>query len=167
MEPDFRLRASAFGLRPITLAFSTFHCDICHSAPERQRNTLPAEDNRMSGTYRDLEVWQAAMKMVFDVYRDTATFPKQEMFGLTSQLRRAAVSVASNIAEGKGRFSDRDLSQFLSVARGSVFEIETQLAIAEELGFLAKPQSKQLLSRCAEVGRLLNGLIKVVRKPAA
>jgi hypothetical protein len=63
----------------------------------------------MSGTYRDLEVWQAAMKMVFDVYRDTVTFPKQEMFGLTSQLRRAAVSVASNIAEGKGRFSDREL----------------------------------------------------------
>ncbi len=121
----------------------------------------------MSGTYRDLEVWQAAMKMVFDVYRETAAFPKQEMFGLTSQLRRAAVSVASNIAEGKGRFSDRELSQFLSVARGSIFEIETQVAIAEELGFLAKSQSKQLLSRCAEVGRLLNGLIKVVRKPAA
>ena len=122
----------------------------------------------MSGTYKDLEVWQAAMKT--DYLTSTATrppFPKQEMFGLTSQVRRAAVSVASNIAEGKGRFSDRELSQFLSVARGSVFEIETQLAIAEELGFLSKLQSKQLLSRCAEVGRLLNGLIKVVRKPAA
>jgi four helix bundle protein len=121
----------------------------------------------MSGTYRDLEVWQPAMKMVFDVYRDTVTFPKQEMFGLTSQLRRAAVSVASNIAEGKGRFSDRELSQFLSVARGSVFEIETQVAIAQELGFLANDRSQKLLNRCAEVGRLLNGLIKAVRKPAA
>jgi four helix bundle protein len=121
----------------------------------------------MSGTYRDLEVWQVAMKLVFEVYRGTATFPKQEMFGLTSQLRRAAVSVASNIAEGKGRFSDRELSQFLSVARGSVFEIETQVAIALELGLLAEPQGKKLLSRCAEVGRLLNGFIKAVRKPAA
>jgi four helix bundle protein len=121
----------------------------------------------MSGTYKDLEVWQAAMKLVFDVYRETATFPRHEMFGLTSQLRRAAVSVASNIAEGKGRFSDRELSQFLSVARGSIFEIETQVAIAVELSFMAKAQSKELLSRCAEVGRLLNGLIRAVRKPAA
>ena len=121
----------------------------------------------MSGPYGDLEVWQSAMKMVFDVYRDTATFPKQEMFGLTSQLRRAAVSVASNIAEGKGRFADRELSQFLSVARGSVFEIETQVAIAQELGFLPKDRSQKLLNRCAEVGRLLNGLIKAVRRPAA
>jgi four helix bundle protein len=121
----------------------------------------------MSGTYKDLEVWQAAMKMVFDVYRDTATFPKQEMFGLTGQLGRAAVSVASNIAEGKGRFSDRELSQFLSVARGSVFEIETQEAIALELAYLTKDQSQDLQRRCAEVGRLLNGLIRAVRKPAA
>src|ERR1700722_9762229 len=121
----------------------------------------------MSGTYRDLEVWQAAMKMVFGIYRDTATFPKQEMFGLTSQLRRAAVSGASNIAEGKGRFSDRELSQFLSVARGSVFEIETQAAIAQELGFWANDRGQELLNRCAEIGRLLNGLIKAVRKPAA
>src|ERR1700722_7998063 len=114
----------------------------------------------MSGTYRDLEVWQAAMKMVFGIYRDTAKFPREEMFGLTSQLRRAAVSVASNIAEGKGRFSDRELSQFLAVARGSVFEIETQIAIAEGLGFLAEPQGRELLKRCGEVGRLLNGLIR-------
>jgi four helix bundle protein len=121
----------------------------------------------MSGTYKDLEVWESAMKMVFDVYRDMATFPKQEMFGLTSQLRRAAMSVASNIAEGKGRFSDRELSQFLSVARGSVFEIENQVAIALELAYLTKDQSQDLQRPCAEVGRLLNGLIKAVRKPAA
>ena len=116
---------------------------------------------------KDLEVWQVAMKLVFDVYRETATFPKQEMFGLSSQLRRAAVSVASNIAEGKGRSSDRELSQFLSVARGSIFEIETQVAIALELGFFTKDRGKELLNQCAEVGRLLNGLIRAVRKPAA
>jgi four helix bundle protein len=89
------------------------------------------------------------------------------MFGLTSQLRRAAVSVASNIAEGKGRFSERELGQFLAVARGSVFEIETQIAIASDLGFLPEPQTRELLKRCGEVGRLLNGLIRSVRKPAA
>ena len=121
----------------------------------------------MSGTYKDLEAWQCAMALVLDVYHFTAGFPRNEMFGLTSQLRRAAVSVASNIAEGKGRFSDRELSQFLAVARGSVFEIETQVTIALELGFLAKPDSQKLLDRCGMVGRLLNGLIKAVRKPAA
>ena len=121
----------------------------------------------MSGTYQDLEAWQSAMTLVVEIYRNTANFPREEMFGLTSQLRRAAVSVASNIAEGKGRFSDRELSQFLSVARGSVFEIETQLAIALALEFLTAAQAQQLEDRCGEVGRLLNGLIKAVRKPAA
>jgi four helix bundle protein len=84
----------------------------------------------MGGTYRDLEAWQCARALVVEIYRSTASFQREEMFGLTSQLRRAAVSVASNIAEGKGRFSDRELSQFLSVSRGSVFEIETQVTIA-------------------------------------
>ena len=107
------------------------------------------------------------MKMVFDLYRDPATFSKQEMFGMTSQLRRAVMSVASNIAEDKGRFSDRELSQFLSVARGSLFEISTQMAMALELGYLTKDQSQDRQHRCAEVGRLLNGRIKAVRKPAA
>jgi four helix bundle protein len=121
----------------------------------------------MGGTYRDLEAWQCARALVVEIYRSTASFPREEMFGLTSQLRRAAVSVASNIAEGKGRFSDRELSQFLSVSRGSVFEIETQVTIALDLGFLTESQSQTLLKRCGEVGRLLNGLIKAVRKPAA
>jgi four helix bundle protein len=121
----------------------------------------------MSGTYKDLEVWQCAMALVGEVYRSTAKFPREEIFGLTTQLRRAAVSVPSNIAEGKGRFSDRELSQFLAIARGSVFEIETQIAIAVDLGFLGDPQSRHLFKRCAEVGRLLNGLIRSVRKPAA
>jgi len=121
----------------------------------------------MSGTYKDLEAWQCAMALVLEIYRSTSKFPREEMFGLTSQLRRAAVSVASNIAEGKGRFSDRELSQFLAVARDSVFEIETQIAIASGLGLVSEPQSQELLQRCGEVGRLLNGLIRSVRKPAA
>jgi len=121
----------------------------------------------MGGTYKDLEAWQCAKALVLEIYRNTARFPKEEMFGLTSQLRRAAVSVASNIAEGKGRFSDRELGQFLGVARGSVFEIETQIAIAFDLELLTETRSRELLGRCGEVGRLLNGLIKVVREPAA
>ncbi len=107
------------------------------------------------------------MALVLEVYRSTARFPRVEMFGLTAQLRRAAVSVASNIAEGKGRFSDRELSQFLAITGGSVFEIETQIAIAFDLGFLAEAQTQQLSKRCGQVGRLLNGLIRSVRKPAA
>lgn len=121
----------------------------------------------MSGTYRDLEAWQCARSLVLEIYKSTANLLREEMFGLTSQLRRAAVSVASNIAEGKGRFSDRESSQFLSISRGSVFEIETQITIALDLGFLSIFQSQSLLKRCGEVGRLLNGLIKAVRKPAA
>jgi four helix bundle protein len=121
----------------------------------------------MGGTYKDLEVWQLSIALVVEVYRGTASFPREEMFGLTSQLRRAAVSVASNIAEGKGRFSDRELAQFLGIARGSIFEIETQIVIARKLGFLAENEASKLSNRCAEVGRLLNGLIRAVKKPAA
>lgn len=121
----------------------------------------------MSGTYKDLEAWQLSIALVVEVYRGTASFPREEMFGLTSQMRRVAVSVASNIAEGKGRFSDRELAQFLAVARGSVFEIETQIVIALKLGLIANNEASKLSNRCAEVGRLLNGLIRAVKKPAA
>jgi four helix bundle protein len=121
----------------------------------------------MSGTYKDLEAWQVSMTLVVEVYRGTANFPKAEVFGLSSQMRRAAVSIVSNIAEGKGRFSDRELGQFLGIARGSVFEVETQVAIALKLGFLSEGRALQIANPCAEVGRLLNGLIRVVRKPAA
>lgn len=81
----------------------------------------------MGGTYKDLEVWQLSIALVVEVYRGTASFPLEEMFGLTSQLRRAAVSVASNVAEGKGRFSDRELAQFLGIARGSILRSKPRL----------------------------------------
>jgi len=79
----------------------------------------------MGGTYRDLRVWQSAMELTGNIYRATKKLPAEEKYGLSSQLRRAAVSVASNIAEGKGRSSDKELLQFLSRARGSVYEIQT------------------------------------------
>jgi four helix bundle protein len=122
----------------------------------------------MSGTYRDLKAWQQAMSMVQEVYRLTQAFPREEAYGLTIQLRRAAVSIASNIAEGKGRSSDKELLHFLSNAKGSLFEVETQIMIADRLGYLSQSQSDQLLSQSAEVGRLLNGLMKAFRNaPAA
>jgi len=113
----------------------------------------------MAGTYQDLKVWQLAMDLVTQVYRCTATFPKQEMYGLTSQMRRSAVSVPSNIAEGKGRFSRKELVQYLFRARGSLLELETQVLIGRRLGYLGDTEGRQLTARASEVGRLLNGLV--------
>lgn len=113
----------------------------------------------MSQTYRDLLVWQKAMKLVEEVYRASQKFPKEEVYGLTSQLRRAAVSIPSNIAEGQGRKGTREFQQFLAQARGSLLELETQLLIAQNLGYLPQAQAEQLLKLTAEVGRMLNGLM--------
>ena len=117
----------------------------------------------MSGTYKDLEVWQAAMELAVQVYRLTAVFPQEEKYGLTSQLRRAAVSVPSNIAEGKGRSSDKELIQFLCHSRGSLFEIETQLAIGERLGYSPTKDCDVVRNETARIGQMLNGLIRSVR----
>jgi len=87
----------------------------------------------MSSSHKDLIVWQRAMQLVVDVYRSTKSFPREETHGLISQMRRAAVSIPSNIAEGKGRYSRKELSQFLLNARGSLLELETQIEIARAL----------------------------------
>ena len=108
----------------------------------------------MQGTYEDLKVWRRAMDLVLEGYRSTSSFPKQETYGLTSQMRRAAVSVPSNIAEGKGRFSRKELLQFLFHARGSLLELQTQITIGRELGFLAAAEGEKLTDLAAEVGRL-------------
>ena len=110
-------------------------------------------------SYEDLRVWRRAMDLVLGVYQCTRTFPREEVYGLTSQMRRAAVSVPSNIAEGKGRYSRKELLQFLFRARGSLLELRTQTTIASELGFLAERDGKALVEHTADVGRLLNGLI--------
>ena len=108
------------------------------------------------------------MDMVRNIYRLTQAFPKEETYGLTIQLRRAAVSIASNIAEGKGRSSDKELLHFLSNAKWSLFEVETQILIADSLGYLTHSQGEDLLAQAGEVGRLLNGLMKAFRNvPAA
>lgn len=104
------------------------------------------------------------MDLVTAIYKATAGFPKDELFGLTSQLRRAAVSIPSNIAEGQGRLSEKEFRYFLGQARGSLMEVETQLLIGGNLGYLQKEAVNELLEACAEVGRILNGLFASVSK---
>jgi four helix bundle protein len=110
-------------------------------------------------SYRDLVVWKKSMTLVLDVYRSTQAFPKPETYGLVAQLRRAAVSIPSNIAEGQARLSTAEFKQSLGHARGSLMEVETQILISQELGYLERDQSENLLNSSAEVGRILNGLL--------
>src|ERR1700693_6628350 len=99
----------------------------------------------MSGSsFRDLRVWQDAMKLTSDIYRSTASLPKHELYGLSQQIRRAAVSVPSNIAEAKGHHSDKEFSHFLFHARGSLLELQTQLLIAEDLQYLSTEEAQRL-----------------------
>jgi len=118
----------------------------------------------MGRSYKDLIAWQKAMDLVTATYRATAAFPKEEQFGLTSQLRRAAVSIPSNIAEGQGRLSENEFRHFLGQARGSLMEVETQLQISQNLGYTKPAQLNDLLNACGEVGRILNGLLASICK---
>jgi four helix bundle protein len=99
------------------------------------------------------------MILVREIYRHTQRFPKDEIYGLTSQLRRAAISIPSNIAEGQGRLTRGEFKQFLGHARGSIFEVETQLLIARDLGYLSEASAQELVERVKEVGRILSGLL--------
>jgi four helix bundle protein len=110
-------------------------------------------------SYRDLKVWQRAIQMTLAVYRVTTGFPKEELFGLTGQVRRASVSVASNIAEGYGRGSKGEYKQFLGIARGSNLEVQTQLFLATELGFGDAGQLKAADGLSNEVSKMLNSLL--------
>jgi four helix bundle protein len=120
---------------------------------------MPCSVRSIVRSYRDLVVWKKAMALVVNIYRCTQAFPKIETYGLTSQLRRAAVSIPSNIAEGQARLSTGEFKQFLGNARGSLMEVETQVFIARDLGYLELNQSESLLKDAAEVGRILNGLL--------
>ncbi len=118
----------------------------------------------MTRYYMDLIGWQKAMDLVTEIYRLTKKLPKEEMFGLTSQLRRAAVSIPSNIAEGQGRLSRGEFRVFLGNARGSLSELETQIMIAKNLEYIDAPEAIVLLEMASEVGRILNGLIASMKK---
>lgn len=110
-------------------------------------------------SYKDLIIWQRSMDMVESIYRITEKFPSKESFGLISQMRRAAVSVPSNIAEGYGRQSTGSYSQFLSMARGSLFELETQVEICIRLKYIHKIESENLVAEIVEISKMISSLI--------
>jgi four helix bundle protein len=114
--------------------------------------------------YRDLAVWQKAMDLVVDCYHIAERFPKAEVYGLTSQLQRAAVSVPANIAEGHGRSHTKEYLHHLSIAYGSLMETETHLQIAARLHYIDECLLSPLLEKSAEIGRMLNGLIQSLNR---
>jgi len=115
-------------------------------------------------SYRDLVVWQKGMDLIEKVYRASRRFPEEERYGLTAQMRRAAVSIPSNTAEGHGRRSLRDFLRFLAIARGSTKELETQILIARRLGYLNDENEAALISLTDQVSRLIIGLASSLKK---
>lgn len=110
--------------------------------------------------FRELKVWQKAHQLVIDVYQQTKSFPEDERFGLTIQLRRASASVPTNIAEGCGREGDRELARFISIAAGSASETEYQLLLAHDLGYVSQEAYRKLQVQVSEVKRMLTGFMK-------
>jgi four helix bundle protein len=116
------------------------------------------------GGFRDLIVWQKSIDLVTEVYRSTSKFPREEIFALTSQIRRCAVSIPSNIAEGEGRKGAPEFARFLRIAQGSLAELQTQLIVSERLDYLPRTQFETLSKMTEEVGKLLYGLIRSTNK---
>jgi four helix bundle protein len=110
--------------------------------------------------YKDLTVWKKAYQFTLNVYKATRQFPKEELFGITVQMRRAAASIPANIAEGNMRQSPKDYQHFIRIARGSMAEMEVWLSLSHDLGYLESPAFNALAQQCDEIGRLLNGLFK-------
>jgi four helix bundle protein len=117
----------------------------------------------MVQSFRDLVVWQKSIRMTVEVYRLTQGFPREEIYGLTSQMRRAAVSIPSNIAEGHGRLGTNEYRQFLGVARGSNFELQTQLEIARALGNCDSKLLDEVEGLSNEVGKMIFGVLKAIK----
>ncbi len=120
--------------------------------------------NNVVRSYRDLQVWQKSRILVSDIYKLSSAFPKEEMYGLTSQMRRAAISIPSNIAEGSSKGSTREYLRFLSIAYGSLCELETQLYLAQDLGFIAPDAINLILEKTNEIGRMINGLSRALEQ---
>ena len=116
----------------------------------------------MSHSYRDLIVWQKAMALARHAYALSKGLPKSEAYGLLTQIRRAAVSIPSNIAEGHGRLTDSQFRHFLGNARGSLYEMQTQVELAGGLGYIDEEHVRELMVQGAEIARLINGLVTVL-----
>ena len=126
------------------------------------------EDNRLSGqplkTHKDLDVWKNSVNMVTSIYQMTEKFPKSEIYGLTNQIRRSAVSIPSNIAEGAGRFHKKEFIQFLYIALGSIAELETQIIISNNLKFISDSEQNEFEEKIVIVRKQLSGLIKYLKR---
>ena len=122
------------------------------------------ENNMSIQSYRELEVWQLAMELAEKCYEVTRRFPKEELFGLTSQIRRAAVSIPANIAEGQGREHTREFLNHLSIARGSLMELETHLILGQRVALMSAENVEQLLILSSRVSRMLSGLRKSLKR---
>jgi four helix bundle protein len=129
-----------------------------------QSNIQPPIVRTIVTSYRDLVVWARAMDLVEDCYKLSKQIPQSEMYGLTSQIRRAAVSIPANIAEGHGRKTLGDYIQHLSIANGSLKELETHLLIAGRLHYVKENEIRPTLAKCAEIGRMLASLIQKLRQ---
>lgn len=117
----------------------------------------------MAQAFQDLTVWQRAMEMTVSIYGLTKTFPQDELYGLTSQLRRASVSVASNIAEGRGRGTEGEFRQFLGIAQGSTYEVQTQLLVARQLKMGNEALLQKAEALCIETSKMLGALIQSLK----
>ena len=118
----------------------------------------------MGQSYRELIAWQKAMDFVLHIYKASKLFPRDEMYGLAAQLRRAAIAIPAHIAEGQARYSGSEFHHFLGRARGSLVEVETEIMIAQNLEYLSAEQSQQLLSKASELGKILSGLASSIRQ---
>jgi four helix bundle protein len=114
--------------------------------------------------FKDLVVWQKSIELTKKIYSATEIFPEKEKFGLTNQLRRAAVSIASNIAEGAGRDSQNEFAHFLAIAKGSSYEVETQVIIANELGYITDEEQTEISNSINEIQKMIAGLKKSIQK---
>ena len=119
--------------------------------------------NSKINSHKDLEIWKKSIDLVVKTYKLTSSFPEHEKFGLVNQMRRASVSVSSNIAEGSGRISDKEFNRFLEISLGSSFELETQLIIAHELEFLPDDDFTNLSEKVQEEQKMITGLQKSLR----
>ncbi len=119
--------------------------------------------NETVKSHRDLIAWQKAMNLTVEIYQITRQFPKEELYGLTSQIRRASASIAANIAEGQGRRTSKEFIHFLGNARGSSLELDTHLELAFRINYINQENYKNLREKLDEVGRILNGLMRSIK----
>ncbi len=117
------------------------------------------------GNYKELIVWQKSVDLVTEIYTSTTAFPKEELYGLTNQIRRSSISIPSNIAEGHSRRSTNDYLQFLKIARGSCAELETQLIISKNLHYLNPEEFQILIKKTSEISKMLNAIITKLHTP--